>query len=196
MFRMSRMIAAITLLLAIILSGCTLPEPQTNESASARNTPENPMQPVNPTKINISTSEPMVPTRTSVPVEPTQTKMSKVATNIPTPSPIPPIPTKAGSKAEPGSDNVIPPGATEKIVDWWGVIKKTQPGAQYDDYFERQDLGSAIYFGIDSMNPAVQAQIKSLRNTGKIVHLYGTLLSNVPDYNGSQIQVERIEVEG
>lgn len=29
----------------------------------------------------------------------------------------------------------------------------------------------------------------------KIVHFYGTLLSNVPDYNGSQIQVERIEVE-
>jgi hypothetical protein len=29
-----------------------------------------------------------------------------------------------------------------------------------------------------------------------IVHTkYGTLLSNVPDFNGSQIQVDRIEVE-
>ena len=27
------------------------------------------------------------------------------------------------------------------------------------------------------------------------VHLYGTLVSNVPDYNGSQILVDRIEVE-
>jgi hypothetical protein len=27
------------------------------------------------------------------------------------------------------------------------------------------------------------------------VLLYGTLFSNVPDYNGSQIVVERIEVE-
>jgi hypothetical protein len=89
----------------------------------------------------------------------------------------------------------MPAGAAEKIADWWGVIKKTQPGAQYDDYFERRDLGQAIYFGIDSMNLAVQAQIKALRDSGKIVHLYGTLLSNVPDYNGSQIQVERIEVE-
>jgi hypothetical protein len=31
---------------------------------------------------------------------------------------------------------------------------------------------------------------------GKILHLYGTLFSNVPDYNGSQIRVDRIVVEG
>ncbi len=93
----------------------------------------------------------------------------------------------------PGS--FMPPGATEEIVDWWGVIRSTEPGAQYDDYFERQDLGQIIYFGIDSMDPAVQAQIEALRNSGKIVHLYGTLLSNFPDYNGSQIRVDRIEVE-
>jgi hypothetical protein len=29
---------------------------------------------------------------------------------------------------------------------------------------------------------------------GKIVHLYGTLFSNVPDYTGSQIRVDRIEI--
>ena len=91
----------------------------------------------------------------------------------------------------------MPPGTSEEIADWWGVIKSTAPGAQYDDYFERQDLGQQfIYFGIDSMDPAVQAQIEALRDSGKIVHLYGTLLSNVPDYNGSQILVDRIEVEG
>ena len=69
--------------------------------------------------------------------------------------------------------------------------------AQYDDYFERQDLGQQfIYFGIDSTDPAIQAQIKELRDSGKIVHLYGTFFSNVPDYKGSQIQVDRIEVDG
>ncbi len=87
----------------------------------------------------------------------------------------------------------MPPGTAEKIADWWGVIKSTPPGAQYDDYFERQDLGQVIYFGIDSMDPAVESQIKALRDTGRIVNLYGTLLSNVPDYNSSQIQVDRIE---
>jgi putative hemolysin len=96
---------------------------------------------------------------------------------------------------EQASGGYMPPGTSEEIADWWGVIKSTEPGAQYDDYFERQDLGQIIYFGIDSMDPAVQAQIEALRDSGKIVHLYGTLLSNVPDYNGSQIQVDRIEVE-
>jgi len=90
----------------------------------------------------------------------------------------------------------MPPGPTEEIYDWWGVIKSTESGAQYDDYFVRQDFVEIIYFGIDSMDPAVQAQIEALRNSGKIVHLYGTLFSNLPDYNGSQIQVDRIEVEG
>ena len=101
-----------------------------------------------------------------------------------------------GVTEEQASGGFMPPGTSEKLTDWWGVIKKTKSGAQYDDYFERQDLGQIIYFGIDFMDPAVQAQIKALRDSGKIVHLYGTLLSNVPDYNGSQIQVDRIEVEG
>ena len=101
-----------------------------------------------------------------------------------------------GNTEENASGGYMPPGTSEEITDWWGVIKSTQPGAQYDDYFERQDLGQIIYFGIDSMDPAIQAQIEALCNSGKIVHLYGTLFSNVTDYNGSQIQVDRIEVEG
>jgi putative hemolysin len=101
-----------------------------------------------------------------------------------------------GGSSGDGSGGYMPPGTTEEIVDWWGVIKSTEPGAQYDDYFERQDLGQVIYFGIDSLDSAVQAQIEALRDSGRIVHLYGTLFSNVPDYNGSQVQVDRIEVEG
>jgi putative hemolysin len=122
-------------------------------------------------------------------------------------SPIPAMPVEATTEASgggpgggnnPGADasgGFMPPGTSEEIADWWGVIKSTAPGAQYDDYFERQDLGQIIYFGIESTDPAVQAQIDALRDTGRIVHLYGTLLSNVPDYNGSQVLVDRIEVE-
>jgi hypothetical protein len=87
------------------------------------------------------------------------------------------------------------PGTTEKVIDWWGVIKSTEPGAQFDDYFERQDLGQIISYGIDSMDPAVKSQIEALRDSGTIVHIYGTLISNVPDHNGSQILVGSIEVE-
>jgi putative hemolysin len=102
--------------------------------------------------------------------------------------------TSGGGTGGDGSGGYMPPGTTEEIADWWGVIKSTEPGAQFDDYFERQDLGQVITFGIDSMDPAVKSQIEALRDSGKIVHLYGTLASNVPDSNGSQIQVARIEV--
>ena len=107
-------------------------------------------------------------------------------------SPIPAMTVEATTDA---SGGYMPPGTAEEIADWWGVIKRTTPGAQYDDYFERQDLGQFIYFGIDSMDPAVQAHIIALRDSGKMVHIYGTLFSNVPDYKGSQVQVDRIEVE-
>jgi len=105
------------------------------------------------------------------------------------------IPTPTMTVEEQASGGYMPPGTSEEIANWWGVIKSTESGAQYDDYFERQDLGQVIYFGIDSMDPAVKSQIEALRDSGKIVHLYGTLFSNVPDYNGSQIQVDRIEME-
>jgi putative hemolysin len=106
-----------------------------------------------------------------------------------------PSPTPAVTVEEQGSGGYMPPGATETIANWWGIIKSTDSGAQYDDYFERQDTGQVLYFGIDSMDPAVKSQIEALRDSGKIVHLYGVVVSNVPDYNGSQIQVDRIEVE-
>jgi putative hemolysin len=105
------------------------------------------------------------------------------------------IPNDSGTGENNGAGGYMPPGTSEQFSDWWGIIKSTEPGAQFDDYFERQDMGGVIYFGIDSMDQAVKAQIEALRDSGKIVHLYGTLLSNVPDYNGSQVQVDRIEVE-
>lgn len=104
-------------------------------------------------------------------------------------------PTESSGAEEQASGGFAPPGTTEEVANWWGVIKSTEPGAQYDDYFERQDLAQIIYFGIDSMDPLVKSQIEALRDSGKVVHLYGRLLSNVPDYNGSQIQVDLIEVE-
>ncbi len=101
-----------------------------------------------------------------------------------------------GNPGENASGGYMPPGTTEEFADWWGVIKGNAPGAEFDDCFERQDLEQIIYFGIDSRDPAIESQIVALRDTGKIVHLYGKLLSNVPDCNGSQVLVERIEVDG
>lgn len=106
-----------------------------------------------------------------------------------------PVPTLTNEPTTEGSGGYKPPETAEALADWWGVIKSTPPGAQFDDTFERQDLGQVILFGIDSLDPAVRSRIVALRDSGKIVHLWGTLLSNVPDVNGSQVQVDRIEVE-
>lgn len=119
------------------------------------------------------------------------------AQNNPTPSIKDEATTEAsgGGIGENASGGYMAPGTTEAFSDWWGLIKSTESGAQFDDYFERQDLGGVIYFGIDSEDSEITAQIGTLRDTGKIVHLYGTLVSNVPDYNGSQVLVDRIVVE-
>jgi putative hemolysin len=112
--------------------------------------------------------------------------------NSPTPATTIEATTEAGGG---GSGGYMPPGTTEEFADWWGVIKGNGPGAEFDDCFERQDLGQIINFGIDSRDSAVESQIVTLRDSGKIVHLYGTLVSNVPDCNGSQVLVDRIEVD-
>ncbi len=103
---------------------------------------------------------------------------------------------ESASTEQQASGGYMPPGTSERIEDWWGIIKGTEAGAQYDDCFERRDLGQTILFGIDSMDPGIRSQIEALRDSGKIVHLSGTLFSNAPDCNGSQVQVDRIEVEG
>lgn len=105
---------------------------------------------------------------------------------------------KVGDSLKP-IDAVETPGTTlqpgtEEVFDWWGTIKSSPAGAQFNDYFERQDLGEVISYGIDSIDPAIQSQIVAFRDTGKIVHLYGILM-DAPDYNGSQIQPDRIVVE-
>jgi len=117
--------------------------------------------------------------------------------NSPTPATTLDATTEAGGESSGGnaSGGYMPPGTTEELADWWGVIKGNALGAEFDDCFERQDLGQIIYFGIDSRDPAIESQIVALRDSSKVVHLYGTLVSNVPDCNGSQILVERIEVD-
>jgi putative hemolysin len=106
---------------------------------------------------------------------------------------------KVGDSLKP-TEAVVTPGSTlqpgtEVVTDWWGVIKEEEAGGQYDDYFERQDLGEVILYGIDSLDPTLKSQIEAARDSGKIVHLYGILYKDAPDYNGTQIRPDRIVVE-
>ena len=53
-----------------------------------------------------------------------------------------------------------------------------------------------VWYGLWSANPEILAQIESLRDSGKSITVWGQLLAGVPDVNGTQIQVDRIEIAG
>jgi len=56
-------------------------------------------------------------------------------------------------------------------------------------------LGSyPIQYGIWAGDETLAAEIESLRDTGTPVRVWGKLLAGIPDWSGTQIQVERLEV--
>ncbi len=65
----------------------------------------------------------------------------------------------------------MPPVAAEEVVDWSGVIKSTERGAQYEGYFECQISGQIIYSVTDAMDPKGKSQIDELHASDRTVHL-------------------------
>jgi hypothetical protein len=88
-------------------------------------------------------------------------------------------------------------GATftdEEVVNaWQGTLVSNPPGSQFDDYFVLAG-DFPVPFGIDSIDPALQAQLEDLRDSGQAFKVWGLLRTGVPDAYGSQIQVEQIEL--
>lgn len=91
-----------------------------------------------------------------------------------------------------------PPSATPEAASvverWEGILISNPAGAQFDDTFQFTD-GSNTQVGIAATDPALEQQLASLRDTGTVISVWGTLLNDVPDVNGVQIQVTRIEIE-
>jgi len=77
------------------------------------------------------------------------------------------------------------------VEGWVGTIVAMDPGAQYDDYFER-DNGER--YGIDTADPKLARRLETLRGEGAQIKVWGELLGDVPDAGGRQIQVLEIEV--
>jgi len=87
----------------------------------------------------------------------------------------------------------------EPVVDWVGVIKRTEPGVQFEDYFQLLDPDKALYgtdaFGVDSADEAIAERLADLRGTDAVVHVWGTLQRLAPDAHGFRIQVDRLEID-
>jgi hypothetical protein len=90
-------------------------------------------------------------------------------------------------------------GAPSEVLDavdgWEGVIYSGSPvpGSGGDDYFAL--LGKyPIQYGIWARDESVRAGLETVRDTGEVIRVYGQMMSGVPDWNSTQIQVERFEV--
>jgi hypothetical protein len=108
-----------------------------------------------------------------------------VASDTPTETPVPTVP-------DTPTETLVPQQGTP-LDGWRGTIVKLPPGAQFDDYFEREDGQRFGIGGTAETIDVVKPQIDEFRWTGAQVQVWGELLTSVPDYEGRQIAVERIE---
>jgi hypothetical protein len=88
----------------------------------------------------------------------------------------------------------------EPVEGWIGKIVSQEPGAQFDDAFVLSGT-YPIWFGIASRVAAdgtlrYDEAVATLRDSGKEVSVWGQMVCGVPDANGCQIQVDRLEVAG
>ena len=83
-----------------------------------------------------------------------------------------------------------PEVAGEPVDGWIGTIVKLAPGSQFGGYFERED---GQRFGIGAVDDSVRAKVEDARWTGAQVKVWGQSVTNVPAYEGREVQVERLE---
>jgi hypothetical protein len=85
--------------------------------------------------------------------------------------------------------------APDPVEGWEGTIYSGPPGPRSggDDYFAL--VGNFhVQYGIGAIDEAINSQLESLRDTGTVIQVWGELSAGIPDWNGTQIQVSRIEV--
>lgn len=85
-----------------------------------------------------------------------------------------------------------------EVDGWIGTIHtgRTEPGSGGDDYFQLEGE-FAIQYGVEaSSDPsgAVADQIVGLRDTGIRIRVWGWLVAGIPDWNATQLQVNRLEI--
>jgi len=82
----------------------------------------------------------------------------------------------------------------EPVEGWQGTLVSNPPGMQFDDYFVLNGTYPVAY-GLHSLDPQLQSELEAMRDTRTAFRVWGILRTGVPDAFGSQIQVERIELE-
>ncbi len=78
----------------------------------------------------------------------------------------------------------------ERARGWVGQIVKLPDGSPHNDYFTSEGRG---IHGIDSLDPAVLAELENYQDQPGLVKVFGVLLYGVNDYNGRQLLINEIE---
>jgi putative hemolysin len=86
----------------------------------------------------------------------------------------------------------------EPVEGWTGILVSHEAAAQFDDYFVLAG-NYPVRYGIGPMAGPdgefmTAGELERLRNTGAPFRVWGQLICGVPDTNGCQIQVARVEV--
>ena len=89
----------------------------------------------------------------------------------------------------------LAPSGGLPVVGWYGRIKSTPDGAQYDDYLMLEPEGTGA-IGLAGTDEAVEAEIASLRGSATYAHFWGVLTCDVPDYGACQLLVTRLRTDG
>jgi len=84
----------------------------------------------------------------------------------------------------------LPKSDPLRVRGWVGQIVKLPAGGAYDDYFFSEGQGS---HGIDSLDPAVLAELERYQDQPGLVKVFGVLLYGADDYNGRQLLINQIE---
>jgi hypothetical protein len=82
----------------------------------------------------------------------------------------------------------------DPIEAWEGFMTSRPggPGSGGDDYFTLTGDFN-VQLGIWSEDQAIASQLEALRDTGKVFRVWGKVIAGIPDWSGTQIQVDRIE---
>jgi hypothetical protein len=80
----------------------------------------------------------------------------------------------------------------DPVEGWEGTVVTSSAMAQVDDAFVLAG-DYPVQYGIWSEDPDLAARLEGYRNSGTVIRVWGQVLCGVPDANGCQIQVNRLE---